>query len=155
MTALSVNKLAEFDPQLKLSAAISDLHFEAKLKALLQAQYKVTAKRTFHFSENNCFCQYVAAKHIANLERNLANLDFNNIHINLSEHPALSDYIPSTPALVIFGQDNELIFLGPYAEGLGCISGTGLVDKVVENLNSPEQENSLFITETKGCYCAT
>ncbi|MEP1447256.1 MAG: DUF6436 domain-containing protein [Paraglaciecola sp.] len=155
LLTLSVSQLDEFDPQSKLAIALTDVAFEQKFISQLQQQHKWLGQSLVHFSDTNCFCETIAQPHIARLSQNMLDNGFQNIHINISIHPEFARFVPSTPAVAIIGALQELIYFGPYAEGYGCLSGTGLVDAILPKLNSPTIENSILITDAKGCYCHT
>jgi hypothetical protein len=152
---LSVSQLQEFDPASKLSLAISDIEFEQKLVNQLQEKYNSIGQSIIHFSDNNCFCGTLAQKHIAGLSNEMLNFGFRSIYIDIKANPEFARFVPSTPAVAIIGALKELIYLGPYSEGYGCLQGTGLVDALLPKINSIATENSILITDAKGCYCQT
>jgi hypothetical protein len=151
----SVSQLDEFDPESKLSLAIADIEFVQNLVNQLQKKHNSIAQSIIHFSDNNCFFETLAQGHIARLSNDMLNNGFRNIHINLKDFPEFAYFIPSTPAVAIVGALKELIYLGPYSEGYGCLKGTGLVDALLPNINSTAAENTILITDAKGCYCET
>ncbi|MCF2947640.1 DUF6436 domain-containing protein [Paraglaciecola aquimarina] len=153
MLYMSMQQLVEYDPNLKLSSAISDVTFEKQLLTIIKQSQPLSAKSAIHFTSEGCFCQFVAGNHIQNLSKQLAEQGFENLYIDVNKHPQLKAIIPSTPSIAIIGSQNELIYLGPYAEGYGCITGTSLVDKVVEKVLTNSVEHAVLVTEAKGCYC--
>tara|TARA_R110000751_G_scaffold116604_2_gene216276 strand:+ start:27496 stop:28014 length:519 start_codon:yes stop_codon:yes gene_type:complete len=152
---LSVNQLDEFDPDSKLSLAITDVKFEQNFISQLQQKNTLEAQSIIHFSDNNCFCETIAQSHIARLSNDMAANGFQNVYINVKALPEFARFVPSTPAVAIIGALKELIYLGPYSEGYGCLQGTGLVDAILPKINSSAVENTLLITDAKGCYCQT
>lgn len=152
---LSVNQLVEFDPESKLSLAISDLNFEQKFVEQIQKTNSSIGLSVVHFSDNNCFCGTLAQTHISRLSSNLINKGFQNIFIDVKTHPEFAHFVPSTPAVAIIGALKELVYLGPYSEGYGCLKGTGLVDALLPKINSLTTENTILVTDAQGCYCQT
>jgi hypothetical protein len=65
-------------------------------------------------------------------------IGFHNIHINIKSLPEFSQFVPSSPTVASVGALKELIYLGPYSEGYGCLQGTGLVDALRPKINSRE-----------------
>lgn len=152
---LSVDQLDEFDPESKLSLAIADIEFEQNLVNQLQKNYSSIGQSIIHFSNNNCFCETLAQSHITRLSNDMVDNGFRNIHIDITIFPEFARFVPSTPAVAIVGALKELIYLGPYSEGYGCLQGTGLVDAILPKINSTVAENTILITDAKGCYCQT
>jgi hypothetical protein len=155
LLTLSLSQLDDFDPESKLSLAITDIEFEQKFVAELQKMHGSIGQSIIHFSDNNCFCETIAQTHIARLSKNMNDNGFNNIHINVNTLPEFARFVPSTPAVAIVGALKELIYFGPYSEGYGCLRGTGLVDAILPKITSTVIENTILITDAKGCYCKT
>ena len=42
-------------------------------------------------------------------------------------------WLPATPALLVLGQKGELLYLGPYGEGLGCSENTEIPITILNN----------------------
>lgn len=155
LLALSVSQLEEFDPESRLSLAITDIEFEGKLISRIESIYGSIEQSIIHFSNNNCFCETIAKTHIEVLSKNMLNNGFQNIHINIDTFPEFSHFVPSTPSVAIVGTLKELIYFGPYSQGYGCLKGTGLVDALLPKIHSDSIENSILITDAQGCYCKT
>jgi hypothetical protein len=153
--SLSVNQLDEFDPQPKLSMAITDIEFEQNFVKQLQKNHVSIEQSIIHFSDNNCFCETLAQPYIIRLCNDMHANGFNNIRINIKALPEFSQFAPSTPAVTIVSALKELIYLGPYSEGYGCLQGTGLVDALLPKIDSIIAKNTILITDAKGCYCET
>lgn len=152
---LSFSQLDDFDPESKLSMAITDIEFEQKFISQLQKNHSSIGQSIIHFSDNDCFCETIAQNHIARLSNNMIANGFHNIHININTDPEFAHFVPSTPAVAIVGALEELIYFGPYSVGYGCLRGTGLVDALLPKINSTTVENTILITDAKGCYCKT
>jgi hypothetical protein len=152
---LSVSQLVDFDPESKLSLAISDVEFEQNFINQLQNKYSSIDQTIIHFSDDNCFCDSIAQNHIARLSNDMSDNGFRNIYVDIETSPEFAHFIPSTPAIAIIGALRELIYLGPYSEGYGCLKGTGLLDALLPKIKSSIAENTILITDAKGCYCET
>lgn len=155
LSIVSVKQLVDYDPDLKLSAAISDIGFELAFTDQLSQNHSEIGRSVVHFSDSNCFCTTLADAHITQLSNTMQKQGFANIHVNINEAPEFAKFIPSIPSVAIIGKEQELIYLGPYSVGYGCLTGTGLVDAILPKAISPNVENTLLITDAKGCYCST
>jgi hypothetical protein len=149
----SSNQLIEFDPKLKLSMALADIKFEEAFVNLLKDSNYDVRSTVIHFSESDCWCQTLAQKHVSKLSNEMQTFGFRNIYVNLSDLQSLGSYVPSTPALAIIDQHEKMLFLGPYSTGYGCLTANNVPEIILNKLNGPKHQNSLIITEAKGCYC--
>lgn len=155
LLGLSISQLEDFDPESRLSLAITDMEFEQNFISQIQKNHGLIEQSVIHFSNNNCFCETIAQPHIEGLSKNMFNSGFHNIHINIDAFPEFARFVPSTPAVAVVGALTELIYFGPYSEGYGCLKGTGLIDALLPKINSATVENTILITDAKGCYCKT
>lgn len=185
---MSTKLLVEFDPNMTLSSAITSLSFEQDLVAsLTHTEYLASTRNDknvpdnmlgaadltqhpatiFHFTQGNCYCEYVASSHQSRLKQWSSEQGFININIDLNNYPALTNFIPSTPAVAVLGQHNQLMYLGPYSRGTGCFASSGEVDDFLadwiakQNTQMTQQrpaqytQNAIIDTDATGCYCAS
>jgi len=162
-------KFKEFDPNLRLSSEMMSLSMEDELMSLLSFNDRLKAIDTegyegsiFHITQGSCFCETLSEGHQNSLNEWAAAKNIAFQTIQLSNEPALSRFVPSTPAIIVVNNNKELIYLGPYSSGMGCFQDSGLVDERIkpyfDNANEKPVVNELRATiqsEAKGCYCAT
>jgi hypothetical protein len=75
-----------------------------------------------------------------------------NIAISLSEQPDIEQFLPSVPAIIIYNEASELIYVGPYSTGYLCTTGNGLVEALIPKMSQPESE-PVVMSLARGCYC--
>ncbi len=147
ITWYSTSNKNEFDPKMQLSQAIMDMSFEQTFSQLL-----ITVKpeqtgnaRIIHFTQGDCYCEWLAEPHQNKLDEWALKHEFNAIYIDLKDFPQLQQYIPSTPAIAAIDDNNQLIYLGPYSRGSGCFSQSGEVDIQLNNYLMMKQTNLVLM----------
>ena len=111
---------------------------------------EINQRTLVHFSSDNCRCNEVSKKHI-NLVFDLAKENsFELVHVNVDKH--MTSIIPSTPSVMLIDKSGDLIYLGPYGEGLTCSKTNGVVDTVLNNLKKGYKASTIY-NDAKGCYC--
>ena len=71
---------------------------------------------------------------------------------NSEELIALSQFVPATPAVMVFDQRGQLAYFGPYSGGVVCGSGEDFVANTVSAL--AKGVNPGWINqESVGCLC--
>jgi len=132
----------------------------------------------FHFWRSDCICNRISQRHFSRLIN-----DFNpqQLRIVIIAHPdtpqqdinelqqlngnrlqvirALPELktLPSSPALAIVGEQQQLGYFGPYGFGAFCTSNEdGFLSSLVNQLASGQQEESpTFINVIgEGCFCS-
>lgn len=152
---------AEFDPHLKLSQGLMSLSFEDRLtNALTTVTGQLDTPAIFHISQGECYCEYLTSTHQSKLNKWSAENGFLYFSIDISQLPALAEFIPSTPAIVAIDEHGSLLYLGPYSRGSGCFANTGEVDTALNDyVNSNAQnkayQRTIIELDARGCYCAT
>jgi hypothetical protein len=173
---LSAANKSDFDPEMKLSEAIMSLSFEQELADVLYALptssdeiselqtstlvQQRSAPAIYHIRQGKCFCEYLANKHKTSLQLWSQQTKFVNVNVDLTQHPELVRFVPSTPSVIAVDENGMLVYLGPYSRGLGCFANSGQVDNYLADWVNKESQtdrvNSRVIdTEASGCYCAT
>ena len=145
-------RLVDFDPQAALLDNASEPTFYAELDSFLKSQYGTVQGRAFHISDSDCFCQMVAGAHIADVKQLVDNASMENIAISLSEQPDIEHFLPSVPAIIIYNEASELIYVGPYSTGYLCTTGNGLVEALIPKMSEPVSE-PVVMSLARGCYC--
>ncbi len=141
---LTKQKLTLFDPQGKLTD-ITAVQLSQTLSSLTNTH---SGKRLIHISQANCNCNLNSEQHILAAHQNAQINQFEIIQLSLAEHKIL----PSTPAVALIDDNNDLLYFGPYGAGLYCGETAGYVQTVLNNL-SFGYKHPLIAANAKGCYC--
>lgn len=108
-----------------------------------------TQNTVIHFSQPNCQCTQYSEKHIQDINRIASKHRFNIINVPLSTH----DIIPATPSIAILNKTGEVVYFGPYGQGIACSKTAGYAQTVLHNFIKGYSAN-VMIKNAKGCYCA-
>ncbi len=180
---------SEFDPDMQLSQAIMSTKFEQHLIETIYSHINLSThgKRTNHspkgylinIIQGDCYCEWLSQRHQSNLNQWAKHADFISIDININDLMDLSEYVPSTPAILALDKNKNLIYFGPYSRGAGCFAASGQVDELLSNYINTlqttrqsdasnysnkveideqplfEQLTGIIETDARGCYCAT
>lgn len=143
------SRLTLFDPQMKLTG--KDSHFVIKqLKQSVELMDVDLRNTIIHFTSNNCACSQYSEEHKESINNQAKLAGFNVININLAAD--FLTIIPSTPAILILNEIENLLYFGPYSTGLACSESNGYVETVLKNY-AKGFNSDLMITDVKGCYC--
>ena len=151
---IEVTKLQPFDPQQKLHTQSMTNNFETNFASVLKASTGEIANTAVHFRTGNCICESLAQNHSDELANNLSISGYKNLTLTLDELTEITAYIPSTPAVAIFNESQQLIYLGPYSIGLGCFTDNSLVASISRYL-SATYLGAQINSAVEGCYCTT
>lgn len=140
-------RLVHFDPSGRLeSLNSSDItSFNSNGNTISLSENKLTV---FHLLGSNCHCNDLNNEHISSINNIANSLHFTVKQIKLEQ----SDIIPSLPAILVTGNQGELLYLGPYSQGLSCSKGSSFVETALNNFKAG-YNSALMIKEAKGCYC--
>lgn len=141
------SKLVNFDPQNKLQH-IDNKKLYSALQPYAINMPQGLKNKIMHFYGPNCKCQQYSEKHIKAINNIAAKADFEIINIALTQH----DIIPATPSVAITNSIGEVIYFGPYGEGLACSQTSGYAQTVLNNFLKGYADNTI-ISQAKGCYC--
>lgn len=145
-------KISDFDPNGLMTKKMNSIESDAQFRdELSELGFKVE-KSVFHFTKDNCYCNFIASPHINSVNELVLEKGYQNIQVDISAFPTLTDYIPSTPAIAVFNEAGTLAYLGPYSSGLYCAPSKGLVEKFI-----PAKSNiigAVILTDARGCYCS-
>lgn len=153
MLIYSQRQLSPFDPNGLLLHASTAPSFD---KAVVQAlkQQGVSAASIVHISnDNDCYCNTLAKPHQTELLAKLSASGFQAISLNVEKVPMLQTLISSIPALAVIDSDFQLRYLGPYANGYGCVTGDTLVEAISQYATKAAYPGAVINTEAKGCFC--
>ena len=140
----------EFDPDLTLTLASTDMDFDFRVKEAMSKEFGTDlAGKAFHFQTTPCYCERVAAAHVASVSDLLESEGYLNIQSDVPK--GLELYVPSTPAIIMFDDQGELFYIGPYSSGLLCTAGNGFIEGLIaSDFDAP---GAYVINDAKGCYC--
>jgi hypothetical protein len=101
-----------------------------------------------HFSNESCRCNQFSQKHVNDINTIALINHINILSITINE----DQLIPSIPSVAIIDQLGELIYFGPYGEGLSCSKTSGFAKTILKNHIKGYSAN-LVVNKAKGCYC--
>lgn len=142
-------KLVMFDPMGKLEGMKSDEIIKALASSGILKNENLL-NTVIHFTTPKCRCEANSQEHksLINIQAKKGGFSVVNIPISTS----IEHIIPSTPSAIIIGSSGELVYLGPYSEGIDCSSSNSLIKVVLDNYNKGYNAE-LILAQTKGCYC--
>lgn len=143
-------RLVSFDPKQKLTnvtkqALVNSIIAEFHLPDHLP-------NTVINFVDPNCRCNKISLDHLSDVNKNAVNDDMSVMNVTLPSD--FSGLIPSTPAVLVLDNNGELIYFGPYSEGLSCGKGEGIIDLVLSNYKKGFNAQ-LIMANSEGCYCNT
>jgi len=143
-------RLVAFDPQKKLA----DINQQALVEHIL-ADINLSSPLSntlINFISPHCQCNQISFEHLTDV-KNTASLNNMSV-IDISLPKNFTGLIPSTPAALVLDENGELIYFGPYSEGLSCGKGEGIIDMVLSNYKKGFNAQ-LIMANSEGCYCNT
>lgn len=137
------NRLVSFDANEKLAA----VDHQQLAKSLTQYA-ELGTNTVLHFSQPNCQCQQYSTAHIQDLTKLAKSNNFNVKNITINQHALL----PATPSVAILDSVGNVVYFGPYGEGLACSQTSGYAQTILNNFVKGFAAN-LVIKSAQGCYC--
>ena len=101
-----------------------------------------------HFSTTNCTCQKYSQAHVEDINKLAIANNFNIKNIVINE----DDVIPATPSIALIDGLGDVIYYGPYGQGLACSQTSGYAQTMLNNYLKGYSAN-IIVKEAKGCYC--
>jgi hypothetical protein len=147
----SSNDLVLFDPEDSLASASLDMSFDQDVVAYFNQRSLSTHKQVYHILDPNCHCNAISEDHRHALNQGT----FNQAGYQTQSLPYrnFSNILPSSPAVVIFNDNNELVYMGPYSAGLSCNTSNSFVEAVFTQALKSDFLGAVIVHEAKGCYC--
>lgn len=142
-------ELSSFDPNAILSKASPEKLVESIDLSLGDGTQ--LEKTLIHISDEACHCNRYTQKHQLAINKLADTKNFSIQHVSVNELQE-STYIPSTPAVMLVGENNELIYFGPYAQGIACSENNTMLELSWKNYLKGYNANIIF-SEAEGCYC--
>ena len=148
-------RLVWFDSNGRLQQQFSQANFEHQLNQRLQTIDADLSSTVIHVTDANCSCNWRTRGHQQAVDRLITQYHGRNVYVDITQHPELKPFIPATPAIIMFDNRAELMYLGPYADGAFCNSETSFVEHLnpAISTNVKSQQGGWVNTVAKGCYC--
>jgi hypothetical protein len=140
------NKLVDFNADNKLSY----LDHQQLSSSLSQYNEPSDNNTILHFSQPNCQCQSFSEAHISDMNSLAKANNFKVKNITIKDQTLL----PATPSVAIVNKHGEVVYFGPYGEGIACSQTSGFAQTMLNNFIKGYAAN-LIIKDAKGCYCKT
>jgi len=143
-------RLVLFDPTNKLQSIESNTLVK-QIHQLDSLTNKDLSNAIIHFTSASCRCTQFSDDHKSAINQTAKSNNFNIFNVQLSSKNNRS-IIPSTPSVLLLDGTGNLLYFGPYSEGLACSQSNGLVELVMSNYKKGFNSH-LIVNEAKGCYC--
>jgi len=145
-------RLVPFDPGQKLQGIESE-QFITEIKRFTRLDNAKFSNTVIHFTAPNCHCTQFGEVHKKAINASATLQGFNIVNVQLD--PAdLNTIIPSTPAVLLVDKLGQLLYFGPYSQGLACSQSNGFIETALNNYKIG-RSTKLILSETQGCYCNT
>lgn len=142
-------ELSSFDPNRALSNISSQKLIES-MKTPIDSKISFD-KTIIHISDEACHCNGYTKNHQLAINKLAAQNNFSIQYLSIDELPDTA-FIPSTPVVMLLGENNELIYFGPYAQGIACSENNTILELAWKNYLKGFNANIIF-GEAEGCYC--
>lgn len=139
-------RLVEFDPNQQLLTATPQ-----EIVAQF-ANQTGSGQRIYHLIDQECHCTSLLTDHRQQINKIAKKDGFEIIDVDINRNE-IATLVPATPAIVIVDNNDELLYVGPYATGLDCSADNSLIDVVLDNYRQGFSAPTI-INDAKGCYCA-
>ena len=153
LMGFSLNNMKAFDPYGDMTFGSTLMTYERQLFDELSRRDIKPGTIVHLTGEQNCLCDSVADKFRSQLDKNLEIDGYQAVTLRINEKDPMRRFIPSTPSVVIINSDGGLEYVGPYAQGLGCYSGNGDIDKISDIVTDNNVPGAIVNAEAVGCYC--
>jgi hypothetical protein len=145
------NDLVLFDPNDDLASLSQNMSFDQDVVSYFNQRSLPTQNQVYHLLDSSCRCNDISEQHRQDL--NIGAFADAGYQTQTLPYQEFTDLIPSSPAVVIFNDKNELIYMGPYSAGLSCDSSNSFVERVFKHALVSEYLGATIVHEAKGCYC--
>ncbi|WP_244213051.1 DUF6436 domain-containing protein [Idiomarina ramblicola] len=146
-------RLVWFDEQGQLLELSNNDRLEVELVSELSHLGYSVAGHVFHITSRDCPCNWRSSGHIAAVKRQVTESDGKNLVIDIDQVSSLKRFVPATPAIIMFNESSELIYLGPYADGAFCTTESSFVEELIPSVSINSKAPQWVNTVAKGCYC--
>lgn len=153
MLYFSTKDIRAFDPNGELQFASTDADFDLNVKKTFKTVFNPLIKSAFHIQDKACSCSGLSDRHVRLLNIKLAKAGYSVQTLTPQDHTKIASLLPSLPALIIFDENGELAYLGPYSSGYFCGVKTSLIEPIVASIAANTHLGALVISDSDGCYC--
>jgi len=154
--AFTFSKTQDFDTDGEFIKYSGTAEFDQAFNLWLNNEVSGLKNKVVHFSQGNCTCEWIAQAHIHSVKLLASEQGKENIALDVSGMSNITQKLPATPAVAVYDQEGQLTYLGPYATGLFCTAGRGLVETFIKQSgNSQQYLGATIPLDANGCYCAT
>lgn len=142
------DRLVHFDPENKLgnipaSTFVNNVISEFNLPSQMP-------NTLITFTNERCQCNQSNQEHWSDVNKTAIKDKMSVVNIDLPQN--FSGIIPSTPSVLVLDNNSQLIYFGPYSEGVSCGIGEGIIDLVMSNYKKGFNAE-LINNNAQGCYC--
>ena len=149
----SAQRQKEFDPAQTLALAAMSAEFAPAVTTSMHAQYPSLAKTVVHIQQADCSCNFSNNIHVDRIDTVLDKSAYHSVHVSVSDIPK-EIILPSLPAVMVFDEQGQLGYFGPYSSGYFCSTETAFVDRFLTNVIENKHVGSAVVSDGYGCYCA-
>lgn len=158
LVLVGINYLLEqhlvwFDEQGELLELSHNEQLEPELTTELTRLGYSYAGSVFHITSEGCSCNWRSSGHMASVKRIVAELEGQNLVVDIDQYPTLKRFVPATPAIIMFNKSSKLIYIGPYADGAFCTTESSFVEELIPSVAKESAAPKWVNTVAKGCYC--
>lgn len=147
--------LVEFDPELRLLSWQQNPQAQKAVARLKSSLPTATQGVLVHVGARGCRCDAVAATHRNRVAGQAQQLGITNHFTSIEQQPYLAELLPAVPATLLFDQNGQLVYLGPYASGVNCSAKQGMLDPWLPPAKWRILPQAAIVTDAQGCYCHT
>ncbi|MBE1301935.1 MAG: hypothetical protein GJ680_18770 [Alteromonadaceae bacterium] len=145
--------VSTFDHSNSLFYQANAPEFDQRFSALISSQIGDVKNAIVHFSDQECWCQFVGETHIASVVELAKNSGLQNHKIEKAQmSSSVSKLIPSFPAVALFNAEGRLAYLGPYSSGIYCSVGNGMIEPFIKKISNAPNSAAIPM-DAEGCYC--
>ncbi|GAC05027.1 MAG: DUF6436 domain-containing protein [Paraglaciecola chathamensis] len=148
-----LQRQVEFDPEQKFALAAMSAEFAPSVTSMMAQQYPALSKTVIHIQQAGCSCNFSNDIHVDRLDYTLGHSGYRSLHVAPSGIPD-EVILPSLPAIMVFDEQGQLGYFGPYSSGYFCSADTAIVDRFLDNILADKHLGSAVVSEGYGCYCA-
>ncbi|CCQ11297.1 Secreted protein, containing thioredoxin-like domain [Pseudoalteromonas luteoviolacea B = ATCC 29581] len=145
---VSAESVSKFDPNYTLVESSLSPDFDEEFINWLVTQTRIDGRSVVHITSQECRCNLVSQRHRESVAKLAEDHLFNNLYIT-TDNP---HFVPSTPAIAIIDEQNQLVYFGPYSTGYFCSAGDGIAEPFI-NGSYQANNRATVIADATGCYC--
>lgn len=150
---IAQSKVSSFDPEQRLLTASMTQDFDEEVKATFSELQNSLNKTVFHLNSEDCYCSKLSETHIRKLNSTFKQSGYEVKNIDPLKTNQIKKVIPSYPAIIIFDEQGNLGYLGPYSTGYLCGASNSLIEPIANTIVANKHMGATVIADGEGCYC--